>query len=59
MKVSEDGTVTTVKVVGPLSPTLDRLAAAAALGWRYRPAQYGDRTVAAWIEEWVTFNPRR
>jgi TonB family protein len=59
VKVTEDGAVSTVKVVGPLSPTLDRIAAAAALGWKYRPAQYGNRTVSAWIEEWVTFNPKR
>jgi outer membrane biosynthesis protein TonB len=55
--VSEDRSVSIARVVGPLDPALDQAAVRAVLDWKYRPAQLGDRTVSAWVEESVSFKP--
>jgi protein TonB len=53
--VGADGSVIAVRIVGPVYPPVDKAAADAVKRWKYRPAQYGDRAVAAWVEESVTF----
>jgi TonB family protein len=58
VKVGDDGSVTEVRVVHSVSPILDEAAVSAARKWKYRPAQFGDRTVAAWVEESVEFKPK-
>lgn len=57
VKVSENGSVASVHVVGSVAPALDQAAVSSALAWKYRPAQYGDKTVSAWVEESVVFKP--
>ena len=57
VKVGEDGSVMSVRVVGPVAPALDQAAVHAVFDWKYRPGQFGDRIVSAWVEESVTFKP--
>ncbi len=58
LRIGAEGSVRVAEAVAGDS-TLANLAAAAARRWDFYPAMRGKHPVAAWIQQWVRFVPRR